>query len=876
MDQDLNKITKNETSKFFNGDKIASDVWYSKYRYGNETSPVDMFKRHINEINNIILEEFTPKYNYLGNIYYNLSNYGRYFFNKLSENSLNFLTENINYNKIILGGSMQAGIGNYELNSSLSNCFVIKSPFDSYAGINKNADQLTQLMKRRGGCGQDLSTIRPKGAIVNNQAKVSAGPVLFMTRYSNITLEVAQDGRRGALMLSLDIKHPDSLEFIKSKSDLSKITGANISIKLDDDFMEAIKNNDDFILRFPIETDINVIKHDFKIKAIQGLNKGYNELETIEDYLGTKVYYKIIKAKEYWDAIIDCAYNTAEPGILFTGNWEKYGLDWNYDRYRPISTNPCSEIPMQAYDSCRLLALNLNSLVDNPFTDNAKLKTDNEIYELFYNQLIIGDFLISLELKHINIIIDNIVNSKEPEDLKASEIDLWNKIKNETISGRRIGAGFLGLADMLASLELHYSAENTIEKIFKIKLQAELDATIDLAILFKPFEGYDSNLEEKSEFISMIKKEFPEQYERMIKYGRRNISWSTGAPTGTISLMAQTTSGIEPLFKPYYTRRKKCIDSNDRVDFIDKNDGQKFTEYNIVHPKFIEWYYIKMKNSFSSIFDTKKFLEDINKNELNKIFELSPWFNNCTEDLNWNDRIKIQAIVQKYTTHAISSTINLPENIDKDVISQIYYESWAKGLKGNTIYRDGSRSGILVNDVNQNIKVNTVLNFKRPDIIPAYYYTIIANNRTYSVIIGLIDNKPYEIFIISGIHNLPIVFDYNDSIKGEITRDFSDWYNFSSETFTIPELTAMQYDEKLISLMLSALFRSKTPINEIIKILEKTKPIAGSFTFKLIKILSNWIDKDFKLNITCSKCGGEIIYEGGCQICKTCGHSDKC
>jgi ribonucleoside-diphosphate reductase alpha chain len=854
---------------YFDNDSLAATVWYTKYRMENEETPADMFERIANEIAKAQLSALTkfPETEYLENKLELLSAHGKKRFTMLLNLGKNFGNENyvknlsryfeeyLNFDFIVPAGSSLQGIGNYGLYSSLSNCFVIGQPFDSYSGISYKGTELVELMKRRGGAGIDLSTIRPRNSKVDNQSNYSSGPVLFAHRYSNTTLEVAQNGRRGALMISLSIKHPDSLEFIKEKQDLTKITGANVSVKIDDDFMEAVVNRTNFVLRFPVDAELD------------GLEQIIDEspLDTLVSCIGLTTdvkYFKKVSAYEYWQTLIECAWKTAEPGIMFESGWRKGGTDWVYSVYRPISSNPCSEIPMQPYDACRLISTNLFSLVDLPFTDDAKINID-KLYDTFYEQLIIADLIIDLEVKHIDFIINKVKKSNDPEHLKEIEINLWTKVRDTALTGRRCGAGFTALGDMLAALNLPYYSPEIIEVIFKVKMKAELDATTDLSILYGPFVGFDPMIETQSIYNQeVISKEFPVEYGKMLLYGRRNVSWSTAAPTGSVSIMTQTTSGIEPLFKAFYKRRKKCILPTERVDYIDPGDGQAFTEFFVLHPKFKSW--IEFSTNIENV-------ENLTENDLNVLFKVSPWFGSQADDLNWENRIEIQSIVQKYTTHAISSTINLPKDINKAVIGEIYLNSWKKGLKGNTVYREGSRGGVLVNS-NEKLE-NKIIS--RPFSLPGHYYNIKIGKKYYSIILGLKDNKPFEIFIISNADYLPNVLDETDTIIGTIQKDTKEWYNFSTETFTIRDITDMETEEKLTSIFISAMLKYNVPLKHIIKSIEKSKPIAGSFSFKLNKILARYIENGEKAEMLCPSCKDELIFENGCVICKSCGWT-KC
>lgn len=881
---------------FFNNDELAASVWEKKYKFKDEITPKDSFVRYCKEI----AEKERQRAN--GFSLYKelddcLSEYGKirwYHVKQITscvnthssrEMMLEYFSKFINFDNIILGGSMLATIGNHKSYSSLSNCFVLGRPYDSYAGINQKTMEICGVMSRRGGGGLDLSNLRPDGAVIHNQANISPGPILFAERYSNITKEVAIHGRRGALMLSMQIAHPNAIEFAESKQDLSKITGANISVIVDKEFMKAVlsKDNNTYIQHFPVDVPIE----NFDLSFID--NENSELIETSYEHNG-KIktgYIRFINAKDAWNRIIHCAWATAEPGIIFYENWLQGGTDAVYDQYKPITTNPCSEIPMQAYDSCRLASINLYSFVKNPFTKEAEFDFER-FYQVAYEQVCILDNLVDLEADYIQRIIDKIKSDEdEPQELKDQIIKLWKKILNEGQCGRRLGAGFTALGDTLAALGLNYndsvSTQCFLTDLFHKKMEAELDATTDLAVIFGTFDGYDFDKEfyENSEDIigrnrifQTIVDEFPKQLDRLQKYGRRNVSWSTAAPTGSLSILTQTTSGIEPLFLPYYKRRKKCITHDERVDYIDPADGQKFTEYFVLHPKFKVW--LEMQNIDPAI---------ISETQLQKLFEQSPWFDNCANDITWIDRVNIQAIVQKYTTHSISSTINLPSNVDELDISNIYLESYRAGLKGNTVYRDGSRGGVLVsaNKTNQNFDDNTFEETrapKRPRSLPAFYHTLHSAGKTYSVIIGLFENKPYEVFIASGLDNMPENLDeFEDKISGEIVREAKNWYNFESETFVLRDIADVESDEKMISLMISMALRHRTPLKFVIKTLNKLQPIAGSFTHRLIKILSQYITEDDSKEIygdKCPECGGKLRHENGCVICANgCGWS-KC
>jgi ribonucleoside-diphosphate reductase alpha chain len=869
------------TLGYFKGDDLAASVWYSKYRTGNEITPDDMFDRHASVITSKLIDRLTGSRDFKDSeTFSKLSPTGREIIGNMCDlvNSgeegrlkfFNMVRDFVNFDNMVPGGSMMQGLGNTGLFTSLSNCFVAGQPHDSYAGINKKTSEITELMKRRGGAGLDLSTIRPRGSRVNNQSGTSSGPCLFANRYSNITLEVAQEGRRGALMLTLDIKHPDAREFITMKQDKTKVTGANISVKIGDDFMNAVVNNQTYYHVFPCDVKVDTSNTGFQ----DVMNKPHGELVVFypsEDYLhdvpeGCKaVYVRPVNARELWDTIIQCAWNTAEPGIIFPGNWERGGTDYHYPRYRPVSTNPCSEIPMQAYDSCRLYAVNMYKLVDNPFTPGSTLSMERSRRN-FYLQAFIGDVIIDIEVEHINNIINKVKTSSDPVDLVDSEVKLWENVLRETISGRRMGCGFLGMADMLAALGEKYSSVDTIKTIFKAKLESELDATVDMSMMFGMFCGFDPSLEREESnkegtFLNMLSNNFRPKFERMMEHGRRNVSWSTGAPTGSLSLMTQTTPGIEPLFLPYFERRKKCILATDRVDYIDPNDGQKFTVFLGFHVPFIDW----------AIMTHGVNPREISRKEVDELFTRSPWYGQLAADLSIEERVNVQSVVQSHTTHAISSTINLPADVKPSIISDIYMESWKAGLKGNTVYREGSRGGVIVK-TGSNLDTSTGKG--RPINLDARYYRY----KDKVVIIGLdSNNKPYEIFILSAEDiNAPIIFNTYDYIDGYITKESSNFYSFTATTFDIPDLESIQNGDKQLSLLLSQILRHGIPIVKVVKNIDKCEPISGSFSYFLKKVLTTFIENGTESGEKCPSCGGKIAYQDGCNTCLSCGLSTKC
>ena len=712
-------------------------------------------------------------------------------------------------------------------------------------------------MKRRGGVGIDISTLRPAGVSTSNAAKTSTGAMSFMHRFSNTTREVAQNGRRGALMISTDINHPDVLDFIKMKRDLTQVTGANISVKLNNEFMEAVVNDTDYILRWPCDLDITD-KH----------SAGDYNFMVEEKGIG---YLKKIKAKEYWYEIIKSAHGVAEPGLMFWNNMVDYSPDGIYDQFRQITTNPCSEIGMQAFDACRLIAVNLFSFVDNPFTDKAKFNF-TIFYEIHYEAMRLSDDLIDLELNHIARIVRKIDSDPEPYSVKQQERELWENIFKTAKASRRTGLGFTALADTLAALGLKYDSDKSlkiIEKIMHTKLESELDCTIDLAIFRGTFEGWNSETEfyvdnkieyGKNPFYNFILNKFPEQAIRMINHGRRNVSWSTVAPTGSVSLLAQVTSGIEPLFMPFYTRRKKVNpdDEGVRIDFTDQN-GDNWMEYNVLHPKFANWAWITHE------IPTRKLILFFEE-ELNTLFKKSPWYKSTANDIDWIKRVEIQSIIQKYITHSISSTINLPSDVSEKEVSEIYLESWKKGLKGITVYRDGSRSGVLVSDSSPDgFEYRDAP--KRPNELSAEAYTTTVKGQQYSVIVGLLADKPYEVFIES-----------QDKLNGVgiIRKKSKGVYMFEQKDTCIDISTEMTDEETAITRLVSTALRHGADIKFIVEQLQKTPGDMFSFTKGLARVLKKYIPDGSKSTASCQDCGSSnVIFEEGCARCLDCG-SSKC
>lgn len=1179
-----------ELLDYFNNDELAANVWLSKYAQEGDKTPDDMHKRMAKEFARIeieyqIAEPSSKEYNQLL-VKNQLSQYGHDREN-LTEQSIYELFKDFKY--IIPQGSIMSNLGNKAI-TSLSNCFVIGQPTDSYGGICKKDEEMVQLMKRRGGVGIDLSSLRPAKTLVSNAAKTSTGVVSFMHRYSNSTREVAQDGRRGALMLSIDINHPDSLDFIKIKRDLSQVTGANISVKISEEFMKAVENDEDYALRFPVNTHYYNGKENYQGSLGELSNFEYNQSYEVDE----GVYITRIKAKEYWNEIIKSAHGSAEPGIIFEDNHHNYSPDGVYPQFKGITTNPCfsyetkiltaygyekigdlegqdidfinkdgkivsgtvfksgekatytlnlsnketivttidhrfmltdgsekqaqfitkedrlmpffiindkinefvkygfiqgdgctgrlnstthlgievnigekdgdianlfnikntgknylggfneilkelgfnssilpnrtlpttfnnwnsdnklmflkglwsangsiikghrisfkstckelilelsnilqefgidsyfttnkakevefsngtylckesydlniskynavlkfaenigfvhnykqdslkelilakapkilsakvtevkpvydfslnddthwgviqgviahncGEIFMQEYDACRLIAVNYFSFVDKPFTKEAKFDLE-KFYKVNYEAMRLSDDLIDLEIEHIDRILRKILEDPEPFEDKRTEFELWTKIKETAAASRRTGLGFTALGDTLAALGLKYDSDKGLEvikEIMRTKLESELDCTIDLAILRGTFERWDTNKEfyqtqGRNTFYKMLMDEFPEHSLRMIKYGRRNVSWSTVAPTGTVSIMSASTSGIEPLFSPYYFRRKK-INPNDegvRVDFTDQN-GDKWQEFPVLHPKFLDWYIIKARCEHCPEI-AKKALEETTKENLQKLFQESPWYGSTANDIDWVKRVEIQGIIQKYITHSISSTINLPNSVTEAEVSEIYMESWKKGLKGITVYRDGSRSGVLITESTKDKPTFEYKDaVKRPRELDADVHHVTIKGVAYKILVGLLDNKPYEVFFDESENKI--------SGRGIIFKKKRGNYFFKKDDITTDITSTMSDEQVAISRLVSTSLRHGTSIHFITEQLLKCDGDIFSFTKSLARVLKKYIPEGVKSTVTCNDCGSSnVIFQEGCQTCQDCG-SSKC
>lgn len=850
--------------EYFKGDELAASTWRNKYAADGEQTPDDTHRRLAKEFARIESEydwESSKGVNGL-----KLSNYG-YQRPNLDEEAIYELFKDFKY--IIPGGSVMSGCGTGAL-VSLSNCFVIGSPKDSYAEIMKTRSQQAQLMKRRGGVGYDLSQLRPRGAKVNNAARSSTGAASFMDVCSDITNEVAQNGRRGALMLSMSINHPDIEEFITKKQDLTKVTGANISVKVTDDFMQAVIKDKDYVLRYPTNSIVGYQDVDgVKILYYAGDNPSpinhahvthveYNKLYKVGDG-----YLKLIKARELWNTLMHCAWNTAEPGIMFEGAMHNYSPDGVYPDFKMVGTNPCGEIPMGPFDSCRLIHINLASYIVDPFTDKAHI--DEELlYMHSYEAMRLADDLVDLEIEAV----DKIINTVK-DDFDDTEFKLWSKIKETAIQGRRAGLGFTGLADAIAMLGLKYDSDegiSQVEQLMKIMFKGQLDSNIDMAIERGAFPAWDGNLEEESRgrnnawydwiFLNDLNK-----YKRMLLHGRRNISWSTVAPTGTVSIMAGTSSGIEPIFLPFYQRKRKCMSESDRVDYVDKV-GEKYTLFTVVHPNLKRWAIETLNYSESEV-------NEWSLGVWKEVWKESPYYGSTAPEIDWRQRVKLQGVVQKYITHSISSTVNLAKETTEEEIADIYIEAWKQGLKGITIYRDGCREGVLT-QVEKPKTIEGRQAPKRPKELEADAYLIKAKGEQFIILVGMLESKPYEIFAFRPRN--PISFKPH---KGVITKVSKMHYSFTSDVFHIDnlELANENVEENAATLYSSMLLRHGVDIKYIVKTAKKVNDNITSFSSAMCRVLSKYIPNEEIKGEVCPDCGSTLIRENGCVHCSSCGWS---
>lgn len=834
--------------EYFGGDELAARVWVNKYAmkdsFGHifERSPRDMHHRIAAEIARI-----EKKYN-----------------NPVSEEDVFALLDHFRY--LVPAGSPMTGIGNHHQIASLSNCFVIgiDGNADSYGSIMKLDEEQVQLMKRRGGVGHDLSGIRPKGSPVKNSALTSTGIVPFMERYSNSTREVAQDGRRGALMLSIAIRHPEAEAFIDAKMTEGKITGANVSVKVDDEFMRCATEGRPYHQQFPISSNSPLVEKDIDATAL-------------------------------WHKIVHNAWKSAEPGVLF---WDTILRESIPDCYadlgfRTVSTNPCGEIPLCPYDSCRLLAINLYSYVENPFTPQATFN-----FELFKKHVAMAqrfmDDIIDLEQEKIDAILNKVANDPQSDEVKYTERHLWEKIKHKTAQGRRTGVGITAEGDMLAALGLRYGTEEATEMAVKVQQTLALSAyasSVNMAKERGAFPVYDAKREENNPFVLRIKEHDAALYDDMVKYGRRNIACLTIAPTGTTSLMTQTTSGIEPVFMPVYKRRRKVNpnDTNVHVDFVDET-GDSFEEYIVYHPKFLTW----MK---AQGLDTEK---RYTQEEIDELVARSPYYKATANDVDWLMKVRMQGAIQKWVDHSISVTVNLPNSVDEELVNRLYVEAWKSGCKGCTIYRDGSRAGVLVSTqktdkkkkkqeedlLTKGMKLPEVTE-RRPDVLECDVVRFQNNKEKWVAFVGLLDGHPYEIF--TGLQDdeegivLPKTVTKGRIIK-TVLPDGTKRYDFQFQNKRGYKMTVEGLSEKFnkeywnYAKLISGVLRYRMPIENVIKLvnsLQLESENINTWKVGVSRALKKYvIDGTEAKGQKCPNCGHEtLVYQEGCLICKHCGAS---
>ena len=847
--------------RYFGGDELAARVWVNKYAmkdsFGNiyEKSPEDMHWRIANEV-----ARMEQKYK-----------------NPISAQEIFGLLDHFRY--IIPAGSPMTGIGNDYQIASLSNCFVIglDGDADSYGAILRIDEEQVQLMKRRGGVGHDLSHVRPKGSPVNNSALTSTGLVPFMERYSNSTREVAQDGRRGALMLSVSIKHPDAEAFVDAKMEEGKVTGANVSVKITDSFMEAAVNDRPFVQQFPIDAE-------------------------------RPVYKKEISARKLWEKIVHNAWKSAEPGVLFWDTIIRESLPDCYADlgFRTVSTNPCGEIPLCPYDSCRLLSINLYSYVKNPFTEEATFDFDLFRKHALLAQRLMDD-IVDLEMEKIDRIMEKIKSDPQNDEVKHAEYHLWEKIKEKSGKGRRTGVGITAEGDMIAAMGLRYGTEEATKFAVEVHKTLALSAyrsSVTMAQERGAFSIFEAERERNNPFVLRIKEADPQLYSDMMKYGRRNIACLTIAPTGTTSLMTQTTSGIEPVFLPVYTRRRK-VNPNDtdvHVDYVDEV-GDSFEEYIVYHKKFLEWMEI------NGLDTTKKYTQA----EINDLVKRSPYYKATANDVDWLMKVRMQGAIQKWVDHSISVTVNLPNNVDEALVNKLYVEAWRSGCKGCTIYRDGSRSGVMIsvskkdkkkkNDNGRETSQDSDLNSseekhehvctppqvveERPQVLDCDVVRFQNNKEKWVAFVGLLDGYPYEIFTGLQDDDEGIVLPKSVT-KGKIIKqtnaDGTHRYDFQFENKRGYKTTVEGLSEKFnpeywnYAKLISGVLRYRMPIDHVIH-------LVGSLQLKdeSINTWKNGVERALKKYVTdgttvsgqtCPICGQEtLVYQEGCLICTNCGAS---
>jgi len=827
-----------EVTEYFGGDELAASVWIDKYALKNENE--ELLERTPDDMHRRIAREF--------------ARIEKKYPNPMSEELIFSLLQDFKY--IIPQGSPMAGIGNHRQIASLSNCFVIGSNHssDSYGGIMKTDEEQVQLMKRRGGVGHDISHIRPAGSSVKNCANTSTGVVPFMERYSNTTREVAQDGRRGALMLSISIKHPDAEKFIDAKMTLGKITGANVSVKIDDHFMYCVKTGEPYKQQYPIDSD--------------------NPTHEID-----------INARELWNKIIHNSWKSAEPGVLFWDTIRREAIPDCYkeEGFETVSTNPCGEIPLCPYDSCRLLAVNLYSYVENPFTEEAFFNMPLFKEHIQYAQRLMDD-LVDLEIEKIDKIIEKVLSDPETEDVKRVELELWKKIRAQTLKGRRTGLGITAEGDMLAALNIQYASDYAIAFSTEVHKQLALSAyesSVTMAKERGAFPVYQAVNEANNPFVLRLKQADPKLYEDMVRYGRRNIALLTIAPTGSVSICTQTTSGIEPAFNIVYNRRRKVNPNDNNIKkLIRDTTGDYFEEYRIFHPKFITW---AKKHNY-----TKEQLENLSEEALNKLIENSPYYKSTAADTNYVKKVELQGSIQKWVDHSISVTINLPSTVTKETVNELYLKAWEVGCKGLTVYREGSREGILQTAQNKTNAAEDKPVLKRPKELKADVIRFKNNNEDWVAFVGVLNGKPYEIFtgkteedrfpIPKWVERGNIIQTVNENnVK---SYDFQYFDKDGYEVIMRGLSRCFNPDFWNYAKMISGLLRHHIPLDSIINIvsgLNFNEASINSWRNGVIRAIKKFIQDGSKpAEMRCPNCEQESMeIKEGCAVCTNCGFS-KC
>lgn len=829
--------------KYFKGDELAATVWVNKYAlkdsHGNlyELTPDDMHRRLAREIARI--EKRYP--------------------NPMTEDQIFELLKDFTY--IIPQGGPMSGIGNPFQVSSLSNCFVIGNDgsSDSYGGILKIDQEQVQLMKRRGGVGHDLSHIRPTSSPVMNSALTSTGVVPFMERYSNSTREVAQDGRRGALMLSISIKHPDSENFIDAKTEKGKVTGANVSVKITDEFMQAVITGEPFTQQFPIDSD-------------------------------RPTHVKEIDARKLWSKVIHNAWKSAEPGVLFWDTVIRESVPDSYADlgFRTVSTNPCGEIPLCPYDSCRLLAINLYSYVDQPFTEEARFDFDKFREHVHYAQRIMDD-IVDLESEKIDGILAKVNADPEDFELKRVELKLWENIKRKTEQGRRTGIGITAEGDMLAALNLGFGSDNAIDFAVEVQKVLAIEAyrsSVNLARDRGAFSMYNAQREKDNPFIQRIREADPKLYEEMVVTGRRNLALLTIAPTGTTSLMSQTTSGIEPVFRPVYRRRRKVnpSDPETKVSFVDEI-GDSWEEFNVFHHKFMDW--LKIKG-----YDTEA-VKSYSEEQIDELVKVSPYYKSTSNDIDWVAKVRMQGEIQKWVDHSISVTVNLPADIPESTVAEVYRTAWESGCKGITVYREGSREGVLLKAAEKNKNEDTTPSHshsahKRPPILEAELLRFKNSQEDWIAFVGMLDGHPYEIFTGRAEDDtlvIPKSITHGRIIKvkteGGARYDFQYTDKYGNPC-TVGGLSYM-FDKEFwnYAKLISGVLRHGMPIPYVVNLVESLRLDSeniNSWKTGVARALKQFIKDGTRApqGERCENCNSEsLVYQEGCLICLECGHS-KC